>query len=108
MKSSRQFLPTENPEAPLGKGGIKCDYSTCNMSSSLFGKGGSRGILLRLCLPENHRSIFTPRGKLNCAIPSIDVMGFELLDYFSRFPLPFVVRIVGSWKNLNFARASNP
>ena len=33
--------------------------------SSPFDKGGSRGILLRLRLPENHRSILTLRAKPN-------------------------------------------
>jgi len=37
-KSSRQFLPTENPEGPLQKGGIKWDISHANKSSSPFAK----------------------------------------------------------------------
>jgi len=47
------------PNPPLRKGGSKWDYFTCNKSSSPFAKGGSRGILLRLSLPENHRSVLT-------------------------------------------------
>ena len=74
---SRLFLPTENPEGPLQKGGSKWDYSKCNKSSSPFVKGGSRparhrsrsgeaggGILLRGRLPEDHRSILTLQAKL--------------------------------------------
>jgi len=54
------------PNPPLRKGGSKWDYLTYNMSSSPFGKGGPRGILLRVHLPENQSSIFTPLAKLNC------------------------------------------
>ena len=65
------------PNPPLQKGGSKWDYFTCNKSSSPFDKGGSRGILLRLRLLENHRSILTLQAKLNYTIPSIDGKGFE-------------------------------
>ena len=67
---SRLFLPTENPEGPFRKGGMKWDFSQANESSSPFSKGGPRparhrsrsgeaggGILLRLPLSEDHRSI---------------------------------------------------
>jgi hypothetical protein len=54
-----------SPPTPLTKGGIKCDCLTCNKSSSPFGKGGSRGILLRVRLPKNHRSILILQAKLN-------------------------------------------
>jgi hypothetical protein len=55
--------PPQNP--PLQKGGIKWDISHANKSSSPSAKGGSRGILLHLRLPENRCSIFTLRAKLN-------------------------------------------
>ena len=41
------------------------DISQAHKSSSPFAKGGSRGILLRGRLIEDHRSIFTLRAKLN-------------------------------------------
>jgi len=62
------------PNPPLCKGG---EFVETTLKSSPFCKGGSRGILLRLRLPENHRSILTLQAKLSYTIPSIDGMGFE-------------------------------
>ena len=56
-------------------GAIKSDISHANKSSSPFANGGSRGILLCLRLPEDHRSIFTLQVKET--IPPAEQVGFE-------------------------------
>jgi hypothetical protein len=62
----RAMCFSKSPQTPLYiKGGIKWDISHANKSSSPSAKGGSRGILLHLRLPENRCSIFTLRAKLN-------------------------------------------
>ena len=42
-KSSRQFLPTENPEAPLQKGDFKWDFAQANDYLPPFLKGDRGG-----------------------------------------------------------------
>jgi hypothetical protein len=42
------MAPQKSPQPPFTKGGHQMGYLTCNKSSSPFGKGGPRGILLRL------------------------------------------------------------
>jgi|GEM_PF-1494094 len=49
---------------PEGRG-IKGTISHVNNPSSPFAKGGPRGILLSVRLPEDHHSILTLRAKLN-------------------------------------------
>jgi hypothetical protein len=72
---------------PTPRGGIKGTISHVNNPSSPFAKGGPRGILLSVRLPEDHHSIFTLRAlkiitayllyEQSLTIPPAQQVGFE-------------------------------
>ena len=60
-----RLLPMSPVHTPFTKGGLTMGSLTGKRLSSPFSKGGSRGILLRGRLPEDHRSTLTLRAKLS-------------------------------------------
>jgi hypothetical protein len=71
---------TKSPLTPLYERG---EFVETTLKSSPFGKGGSRGILLRLRLPENHRSISTLQANLNYTTSTAEVFASSKAMFFT-------------------------
>gem|GEM_PF-2801836 len=74
-RSSRKFLPTENPEGPLQKGGIKWDFSQANKYLPPFLKGDRGGFCCAVVFPKITAAYSLHKQRLT--IPPAQQVGFK-------------------------------